>query len=92
MNLGDPVEQIIADGLDASGIRYVHETQSKDVTLALDFYLPDFGIFLECKQFWSENLNRQMRRASNVIAIQGIGAARAFVAMVTAEVRREDKP
>lgn len=83
--IDDPIERIIADGLDAAGIRYVHETQSKELTLALDFYLPDFCIFLECKQFWSQNLNNQMQRASNIIAIQGRAAAYAFVSMISRE-------
>jgi hypothetical protein len=82
VKLSDPIEQIIADGLDAAGIRFVHESKAKELTLSLDFYLPDFCIFIECKQFWSENLNNQMQRASNIIAIQGRAAAYAFAAMV----------
>lgn len=91
MKLDDPIEQIIADGLDAAGILYVHESQSKELTLALDFYLPDFCIFVECKQFWSENLNNQMRRASNIIAIQGRSAAHAFVSMLRKRVKERER-
>lgn len=89
--ISDPIEKIVAAGLTAAGIRFVHETESKDLTLALDFYLPDFCIFVECKQFWSGGLSDQMKRASNVIAIQGRSAAHAFVAMIGANQQETGK-
>jgi hypothetical protein len=85
MKLDDPIEQIIADALDKTGIEYVHETKSKDVTLGLDFYLPGSGIFIECKQFWSENTGNQTARATNIIVIQGRQSAQFFYAAITAK-------
>lgn len=49
----------------------------------LDFYLPDHGVFIECKQFYSERIARQMSSVHNVIVIQGKDAAHAFATMIT---------
>lgn len=87
--ISDPIEKIIADGLTANGIRFIHETEAKESNLALDFYLPDFDVFIECKQFWSAGLNDQMKRAPNIIAIQGREAAHSFVKMINTQ--RGDK-
>lgn len=75
----DPVETIVADGLAAAGIahRFGH-----DVANGLDFYLPDFDVYVEVKRFHSGRIAEQMARAENVIAIQGVAAARLFAKLV----------
>lgn len=88
--ISDPIEKIVADGLAAAGIRFVHESESKDRTFALDFYLPDFCIFIECKQFWSAGLSEQMKRCPNTIAIQGREAAHTFARMIVNQQTRAD--
>lgn len=70
----DPIEQIIIDGLVASGIKYYTEYSGK--TKNLDFYLPEYDIYIEVKQFHSERINEQMSRANNVICIQGKESAK----------------
>jgi len=51
-----------------SGINY----QRADAGLGLDFYLPDFDLYIEVKRFHSPRIGEQMSRHPNVIAIQGI--------------------
>jgi hypothetical protein len=84
MMTGDPIEQIMADALAAAGIRFIHDSDDKKATKALDFLLPDLGIFIEVKQFHSDRIAEQMSRAENVIAIQGRRAAEAFAEILAA--------
>lgn len=74
----DPVEREVAEALDRAGITYTVGEQ----THALDFHLPDFDVHIECKQFYSARISEQMSRHSDVIVIQGMGAARAFAKML----------
>jgi hypothetical protein len=76
--MSDPIEQIIRDALETSGLAYVDERDTRAVRL--DFYLPFVGIHIEVKQFHSERIAEQMSRAPNVIAIQGREAAEFFAA------------
>lgn len=71
----DPVESIVEDALDAAGIRH-------DVS-HLDFFLPDYGVYVECKQFFTLRVVEQMVQASDVIVIQGRSAAISFAHMIT---------
>jgi len=71
----DPVEKIIAD---AFGLE-----PNNDET-ALDFRLPN-GVYIECKQFHTERITKQMARADNVIAIQGVKSAQTLASMVKFE-------
>lgn len=74
----DPVEKIIADALDGAGIAYKCGYER----YALDFELVGIGVYIECKQFHSDRISDQMARHENVIAIQGIHAARTFAKMI----------
>jgi hypothetical protein len=74
----DPVEKVIADALDTAGYIYIVGTEHK----ALDFYLPDFDIWIECKRFHSPRIDDQLSRRPNIILIQGMEAALAFNAML----------
>lgn len=80
MRQQDPVEAIVAAALDAAGVAYERDDGTKPGRL--DFYLPAFGVHIECKRFHSPRITEQMARAENVIAIQGIEAARAFAQLV----------
>jgi hypothetical protein len=79
-NISDPVENVVADGLRAAGIPFVHESENK--VQGLDFFLPDQLVMIECKRFWSERASEQIRPHGEVILIQGMAAARAFSAMI----------
>jgi len=55
----------------AAGIRYRRDDQTTNGT-QLDFYLPDFDIYIEVKRFHTNRIAEQMSRGKNVIAIQGM--------------------
>lgn len=80
MTTDDPMELIIADGLKRAGIRFVHESDNK--SQCLDFSLPDFGIYIECKQFPTERTSAQIAPFPNVIVIQGREAAHTFAKLI----------
>jgi hypothetical protein len=72
LQLSDPLEQYIADSLTRAGIMFIHESQDSVRTSALDFYLPEYLVYLEVKGGHSNRISGQMSRAMNVIAIQGV--------------------
>lgn len=67
MNIDDPMEKIIAESLP---VRFEHEKNG------LDFYLPDYDVYIEVKQFHSDRISEQMKRQKNVIVVQGVVAVR----------------
>lgn len=81
MSFDDPIELIVAGGLNRAQIRFVHESDNKDQ--ALDFYLPDSGVYIECKQFSTSRTSAQIANVANVIVIQGRQAALTFVELIT---------
>lgn len=82
----DPVEQVVASGLFECGVAFVHET--KGDTKRLDFYLPDFNVYIECKRFHSDRISEQMSRVDNVISIQGMDAAKTFAKLITTNTEK----
>lgn len=76
----DPVEKVVSLGLIKAGIKFQHESEqnSNAYLQSLDFFLPEYGIYLECKRFHTDRISDQMSRSDNVIAIQGMGAAEFF--------------
>lgn len=75
----DPLEQQIEGALIAAGIRYEADYRN---AANLDFYLPDFDVYLEVKRFHSDRIAGQMARAPNVIAIQGLDSVRFIVRLL----------
>lgn len=63
--INDPLERLIAEALDEGCYRY--ETNVN----GLDFYLLDWDVYIEVKQFHSHRISDQMMRASDIIAVQG---------------------
>lgn len=80
----DPMEKIVADALDAAAITFVDEHDPR--AQGLDFYLPDLNVYIEVKQMHAPRIALQMAKVENIIAIQGLVAAKAFAAMVSGEV------
>lgn len=76
----DPLERIVRAALEASDLWFVEEEDER--ALGLDFYLPAVDVHIEVKQFHTERISEQMKRAPNVIAIQGMDAARLFAQML----------
>lgn len=77
-----PVEQIVERALEKKGVEFVTETDPR--ALRLDFFVPEFDLHIEVKQFHTPRIAEQMSRAANVIVIQGILAARAFDLLLNA--------
>lgn len=72
LELSDPLEQYIAESLTRARILFTHESEDPEVTKCLDFYLPEFNVYLEIKGGHSKRIADQMSRDFNVIAIQGV--------------------
>lgn len=72
----DPIEKIVADAMTRNKVRFVEEPDP--ICKRLDFYLPDYDVYIEVKQFHAERIAEQMGRVDNIIAIQGEGAAKMF--------------
>ena len=75
----DPVERVIQQFLIDAGIRYIMDGEGDKRSLGLDFYLPEYDIHIEVKRSHTERTNRQMARVKNIIVIQGLPCAHAFV-------------
>lgn len=82
MNITDPLEKIVAGALDYAGIRYLHESADKSTCCGLDFYLPGHATFIEVTAYHTPRKIEQMRRARNIILIQGAAAAETFALML----------
>ena len=81
MAISNPLERQIADALDSRGIKWLHEDE-KGNAARLDFYLPDYCIYVEVKQAYTPRTDGQLERAKNVIMIQGIEAVYVFVKLI----------
>ena len=79
----DPMERICGQALRAAGVAFItdHEAASP---ARLDFYLPESDLHIEVKRFHSERVAEQLRRAENVILLQGAGAVQFFASLMTA--------
>jgi hypothetical protein len=78
LTMTDPMELLVRDALQKAGILFFEGGHHKNPA-GLDFYLSDFDVYIECKQFHSERITEQMSRAPNVIALQGRKAVELFV-------------
>lgn len=76
-HFSDFLEKKIASALDAKKIKWIHESQKKDI--GADFYLPDYNVYIEVKQYHSERAIRQLENKDNAILIQGKEAAYFFI-------------
>ena len=61
----DPIESAVAEVLHECGVNYEYPSNG------LDFYLPDFDVHIECKQFYTDRISDQLQRAEDVIVVQG---------------------
>ena len=80
MSFNDPCELIVADALTRAGIKFTHESENK--AQGLDFYLPEYDLLIEVKQFASERTADQLRGQVNVMLLQGMPACHAFANMI----------
>lgn len=80
----DPMETLVRSALTQGGIRFIEGDRNK---AGLDFYLPDFDLYIEVKQFHSERIARQ--KADNVIAVQGRCAVEWFTALLAQRIEHQ---
>jgi len=85
------MERLIADGLDAGGFSYKHESDREAPGQTLDFHLYDLGIYIEVKRFHAARVADQMSRADNVIVAQGKPAVELLAALL-AQARQAPAP
>lgn len=76
----DPAEIRVADGLAIAGIAFVHELENPEQRF--DFYLPDYKLYIECKQFSTPRTAEQIKDREDIIVVQGKHAAEAFARML----------
>ena len=76
--IADPIECMVAAALDAAGVTYIQGRANGDP----DFILPDLGLEIECKQFYSERAVRQLAGKENIILVQGRTAAAGLLTMM----------
>lgn len=80
----DPMEKIMRDALTREGFTFTEDGKpGGEINKGLDFHLTDYGIQIEVKQFHSPRIADQMRRAPNVIAVQGRDAVEFLAALLT---------
>lgn len=80
------MEDAIERWLLANGIRY--RRADDEAATRLDFFLPDFNVYIECKRFHTPRTNDQLKRAPNVIVVQGMECI-GFLKMLTARPPRD---
>ncbi len=83
---GDPMEEMVERWLLANGIAY---RRADDMKTRLDFFLPDFDVYIEVKRYHTPRINKQLERAPDVIIIQGKASMRFLEHLVA---RDEDMP
>lgn len=79
----DPMERAVQVALEAGGIDYLLEGEVPHSGQTLDFWLPAYGLYIECKQFHSPRIADQMARAPNIIALQGRPAVEFFARLLS---------
>lgn len=80
------MERIIADALEEAEIAYIRGKATGE----LDFYIVGSGVWIECKRFYSPRIANQMARQSNVIAVQGMAAARQLATWIKQRTTHHD--
>ncbi len=69
INFSDDLERRVAIILDRNNIEFLHESEVDDQRL--DFYLPNYGVYIEVKRFDSARTSTQLSSQENIILIQG---------------------
>jgi len=76
-NITNSLELKVANFLSENKISFLHENENK--SQKLDFYLPDFDVYIEVKKFFSQRSENQLAEHDNIILLQGKKAVDFFV-------------
>lgn len=77
----DPLEILVAKTLDKLGIEYTCPDQLKE-SITLDFYIPRWNLYIECKAWGSYRLHKQVEDVNNCIVLIGLDATKLFCNML----------
>jgi len=68
----NPLEKKVMEILDKYKIKYFHESDKckSDKNQRLDFYLPDYDVYIEVKAGYTERSDSQLKAHEAVILIQ----------------------
>jgi hypothetical protein len=77
---GDPLEEQIERWLIANNISF---RRADDMKVHLDFFLPEFNVYIEVKRYHTERIKDQIERATDVIVIQGSASLRFLESLVS---------
>lgn len=86
LNTTDPIERVVADALKEAGVSY-YAPAGNDIR----FFLAGCDTYIECKAYHSDRIVDQMKRAPNMIAIQGMGAALTFAHLIRRAMPNESQ-
>lgn len=81
-----PLEKQMASLLDRCGIDYTRPEQDRRDPTNLDFYLPDFDLYVEVKQFHTPRVEKQLElvpKKANALVLQGMTAVLQFERLCT---------
>lgn len=67
------MEEMVDRWLTANGINF---RRADDMKTRLDFFLPDFNVYIEVKRFHTPRINDQLERATDIIIVQGPASMR----------------
>lgn len=83
-NTNDPLEMLVAKTLDHLEIRYVCPDSDKGFSTLkkLDFFIPDWNLYIECKAWGSARLHKQVEEVNNCIVLIGLAATARFCEML----------
>lgn len=79
-NTTDPLEKLVAETLDRWKIIYICPDQINDSSgrPRLDFYVPSWDMYIECKAWGSSRLHKQVEEVNNCIVLIGMKATERF--------------
>lgn len=75
--ISDFLEKKVSEILISQKIKFIHESEKNGSNL--DFYLTDYDVYIEVKQYHTDRVAKQLASKDNVILIQG----RKSIAMLT---------
>jgi hypothetical protein len=73
----DFLENSLVKQLISKGISFFREGENKEQRL--DFYLPEYDVYIEVKQYHTDRVSQQLASQENVILIQGKKAMKFFI-------------
>lgn len=76
----DELERKVGKALSDANIKFIHDSQGGEQRL--DFYLPEFNLYIEVKKYHSDRISGQLLLADNIIVLQGERSVIFFINML----------